>query len=357
MRSLVVATALLMLSLVATPTSAQVGVAVGVPGTEIGIEMSSYPDLVPVPGYPVYYDPEAGSNYFFYDGLYWAYQGDNWYASNWYDGPWDMVAPEDVPLFVLRVPVRYYRAPPRYFASWDSDAPPRWGEQWGHDWEEHRRGWDQWDRHSVPPPAPLPTYQRQYSGDRYPRAPDQQVAIRSQNYRYQPHEAVTQQHFAPQGHLGGNAEPQRQSRVQPQPSQPGRPGGDAEPQREARDQPQPPSPGREEDRGNQPRRQTQPAPSQPELGRPGSMQEQAARPQHQDLRPPPGSPHPQQQPQPTGPAAQARRAQPGMQEPGRQNRSQDLRVGPQPRSQDGRAQQGDPGSQGKDTGKKEEERH
>jgi hypothetical protein len=41
----------------------------------------------------------------------------------------------------------------------------------------------------------LPTYQRQYSGDRYPSAVEQQHSIRSEKYRYQPREPVTQQHY------------------------------------------------------------------------------------------------------------------------------------------------------------------
>src|SRR5689334_5102250 len=74
----------------------------------IGINLGSYPDLEPVPGYPVYYAPQLDSNFFFYDGLYWVYAEDNWYSSSWYNGPWDFVSPEWVPLFVLRIPVRYY---------------------------------------------------------------------------------------------------------------------------------------------------------------------------------------------------------------------------------------------------------
>ncbi|MGZ3157962.1 MAG: hypothetical protein ACXU7H_02660, partial [Burkholderiaceae bacterium] len=161
----------------------------------IGINMPTYPRLVPVPGYPVYYDPYANSNYFFYDGMYWVYQNDNWYASDWYNGPWQAVNPYDVPLFVLRVPVRYYRHPPTYFRGWRSDAPPRWNEHWGHDWAQQRGGWDRWDRRNAPRAAPLPDYQRQYSKGQYPHAIEQQHAIRSENYRYQPHEAVTRQHF------------------------------------------------------------------------------------------------------------------------------------------------------------------
>jgi len=112
-----------------TPASAQLS---------IGINVSLYPDLVRVPGYPVYYAPQLDSNFFFYDRLYWVYEQDNWYSSSWYDGPWDRVAPEFVPLFVLRVPVRYYRQPPSYFRGWGLEAPPRWGEHWGRDWERRR---------------------------------------------------------------------------------------------------------------------------------------------------------------------------------------------------------------------------
>src|SRR5512144_1580200 len=114
---------------------AQVSVAIGLPGVSVGINLPVYPELVRVPGYPVYYAPQVSSNYFFYDGMYWVYQRDSWYASSWYNGPWGLVAPEAVPLYVLRVPVRYYRRPPAYFHGWRADAPPRWGDHWGNSWE------------------------------------------------------------------------------------------------------------------------------------------------------------------------------------------------------------------------------
>ena len=175
----------------------QVSLGFGLPGLSIGINLPLYPELVPVPGYPVYYAPQVDSNYFFYDGMYWVYQRDNWYASSWYSGPWGLIGPEAVPLFVLRVPVRYYRQPPAYFRGWSSDAPPRWGEHWGNSWTQSHRGWDSWNRNAVPAPAPLPTYQRQYSGNRYPAA-EQQRVFQSQNYRYQPHDAVVRQHYQTQ---------------------------------------------------------------------------------------------------------------------------------------------------------------
>ena len=190
--------------------SSHVAVGVGYPGVHIGINYSTYPDLVRIPGYPVYYAPQVDSNYFFYDGLYWVFQRDNWYASSWYNGPWDRVGYYDVPAYVLRVPVRYYRQPPPYFRGWHADAPPRWGDHWGRDWEQRRSGWDRWDRGSAPAPAPLPAYQRNYPGDRYPRAVEHQHTIRSEHYRYQPREPVTQQYFKPRVQQEQRQQEQRQ---------------------------------------------------------------------------------------------------------------------------------------------------
>ena len=176
-----------------TPAIGQVSIGIGLPGVNIGFNLPGYPQLVRIPGYPVYYAPQLGSNFFFYDGMYWIYQEDSWYSSSWYNGPWEYVGPQAVPLYVLRVPVRYYRNPPEYFRGWRTDAPPRWGDHWGNDWAQQRSGWDRWNHASAPSPAPLPTYQRQYSGERYPRQADQQRAIHDQNYRYHPRDATPRQ--------------------------------------------------------------------------------------------------------------------------------------------------------------------
>ena len=131
----------LLLSSVAS--AAQVSIGIGFPNVSIGINVPAYPRLVRVPGYPVYYAPQLQANFFFYDSLYWVYQDDNWYASSWYNGPWGLVSPDAVPVYILRIPVRYYRQPPAYFHGWRADAPPRWGDHWGRDWEQRRSGWDQ----------------------------------------------------------------------------------------------------------------------------------------------------------------------------------------------------------------------
>lgn len=173
-----------------TPATASVQVV-------IGINLPVYPQLVRVPGYPVYYAPRVAGNFFFYDGLYWVFYDDDWYASSWYNGPWTLVAPLVVPVFILRIPVRYYRDPPIYFRTWRREGPPRWREHWGDDWAEHRRGWDRWDHRAAPPPAPLPIYQRRYSGDRYPRDIGEQRDLSGQHYRYRPREAADRDFLPP----------------------------------------------------------------------------------------------------------------------------------------------------------------
>lgn len=196
--------------------TAQVSVNIGLPDVSIGINVPVYPQLVLVPGYPVYYAPQMNANYFFYDGMYWVYEQDNWYASSWYNGPWGLVSDDVVPLFILRVPVRYYRRPPTYFRGWSPGEAPRWGDHWGNAWDQRRSGWDNWNHNSVPQAAPLPVYQRQYSGNRYPRE-DQQQVLQRQNYRYQPREAAVQQYY--QAHQTQSA-----ANSAPAPSRPARQG-------------------------------------------------------------------------------------------------------------------------------------
>ena len=182
---------------------AQISIGIGFPHASIGINIPAYPRLVRVPNYPVYYAPEVQANFFFYDGMYWVYQNDDWYASSWYNGPWGRVDRMHVPEFVLRVPVSYYRRPPPYFRSWQRDAPPRWGDHWGREWEQHRGDWQRWER-----PAPLPSYQGQYSGNRYPRQTERQYQLHHEKYRYQPREPEVRKYYQEWGKGQGQGQGQ-----------------------------------------------------------------------------------------------------------------------------------------------------
>lgn len=298
--------ALLLLCFLLGPVSvshAQLSIGIGLPGVNIGINLPLYPELVRVPGYPVYYAPRLNSNFFFYDGMYWVYQGDNWYASSWYNGPWGIVEPEVVPLFVLRIPVRYYRNPPGYFRVWRADAPPRWGDHWGNDWQQRRSGWDQWNRNAVPAPAPLPVYQRQYAGNRYPQQ-DRQHQLQTQHYRYQPREAVVRQHFQEQarapapGQRAQQGGPQdRNPRPQEAPRTPQSPHQQA-PAAQPRPQPglaqQQPRGGEDLKRSapgsaaQEPREQPRPAPVQREQARQAPLPREQPAPRPQQERAPQG---------------------------------------------------------------------
>ena len=181
-----------MLACTSVPALAQVSVNFGSPDVQIGLNLNLFPELVPVPGYPVYYAPRLNANYFFYDGMYWVYQQDEWYVSSWYNGPWSVVGREFVPVFVLRIPVRYYRQAPIYFRGWQPNSAPRWGDHWGNEWQQHHHGWDRWDRHIRIVRPPLPVYQRHYSGNQYPSLHQQQL-LENKNYRYQPRDPEVRQ--------------------------------------------------------------------------------------------------------------------------------------------------------------------
>lgn len=156
-------------------------------GVELGLHLSSYPELVLIPGLPVYYDPRIIANYFFFEGSFWVFEDDDWYRSDWYNGPWRRIPRDEVPVFLLRIPVRYFHRPPLYFRPWALEMPPRWALRWGREWERRHRGWDRWDRRQIPPPAPLPHYQREFPREHYPYAPDLQQRLHERHYPQRPH--------------------------------------------------------------------------------------------------------------------------------------------------------------------------
>lgn len=191
----------------------------------IAVDVIQYPVMQRIPGYPVYYAPHLHANYFFYDGLYWVYTDGEWYASPWYDGPWDLVAIDSVPLFVLRVPVRYYAAPPVMFSSWVMSAPPRWDTVWGPGWSRRHHNWQHWNRTAVPAPAPLPAYQQRFTRANYPDEAQRRELVQ-QHYRYAPHDPQTRQRWPTHVAATANRPPERTTPVhqsQPQFTRPAEP--------------------------------------------------------------------------------------------------------------------------------------
>jgi hypothetical protein len=142
-RSLMLAALILVAA--AVPARAEVRV-------DIGINLPGPPAFAIIPGAPVYYAPQAPANIFFYSHQYWAFHGNGWYVGPTWNGPWAVVEPFYVPAPILRVPVRYYHAPPAHWRGWTHGAPPRWDTHWGRDWREaaHEREWrereERWER-------------------------------------------------------------------------------------------------------------------------------------------------------------------------------------------------------------------
>jgi hypothetical protein len=97
---------------------AQVGIGVGTPNVSIGINIPVYPELVPVPGYPVYYAPRLSG--FALRWLVWVYRGD-WHASPRYNGPG--IGDPVYARVRSAHPVRYYLGRSVYFRGAGGCAP------------------------------------------------------------------------------------------------------------------------------------------------------------------------------------------------------------------------------------------
>lgn len=170
---------------------------------DIDVDLPAYPEMQPIPDSPVYYAPAVDSNYFYYDGLYWDYANDGWYASPWYNGPWSYVDPVYVPTYVLWVPIAYYHRPPGYFRSWKPNGAPHWAQHWGSDWQRRHNEVYRGNANANVARAPLPQYQRAYTRQNYPRAVTQQAAIHNQHFAYQPRESFARQQYQSRG-MGQN---------------------------------------------------------------------------------------------------------------------------------------------------------
>jgi hypothetical protein len=104
----------------------------------------------------------------------------------------------------------------------------------------------------VPPRAPLPTYQRQYSGSKYPQI-EQQAALQGQKYKYKPRDVDVQPHYQKhQAQAASGKSPQRtssaprQEQTQSRASQPPREPQQPQRQQQPQSAPRPP----EQDHGS-----------------------------------------------------------------------------------------------------------
>jgi hypothetical protein len=61
MRNLLIVVSTTLLLALPAPAISQVNFALNISSGAIGFNISTYPQLVPIPGYPVYYAPRVGS--------------------------------------------------------------------------------------------------------------------------------------------------------------------------------------------------------------------------------------------------------------------------------------------------------
>ena len=135
---------------------ASVGTSQAQVSVDLGFHFGEPPSFAPVPQSPVLYAPTVDANLFSYDGGFYVFVGSKWFFGPAQNGPWSELPPEFVPRPILSVPVRYYHLPPREWAHWRREAPPRWTPMWGRRWEEHRHG-----------PPPLPDHHGYYREGSY----------------------------------------------------------------------------------------------------------------------------------------------------------------------------------------------
>jgi hypothetical protein len=121
---LAAAAAMLFLGASATASDVKINIGLGVPP----IVLTAPPQLVVVPGTPVYYAPDVSANLFFYKGRYYTVANSVWSMAPAYGGPWTVIQIGQVPAPVVAVPVEYYKIPPGQLKK---HGPPPWAGQ-GH---------------------------------------------------------------------------------------------------------------------------------------------------------------------------------------------------------------------------------
>jgi hypothetical protein len=96
----------------------------------VDISIGSRPALAVVPGTSVYYSPHVSYNYFAYGKHFYLYHDEMWLRAGSHNGPWTVIALEQVPRPILAVPVKYYKAPPEHWKK--KHGPPPWAHAKGH---------------------------------------------------------------------------------------------------------------------------------------------------------------------------------------------------------------------------------
>ena len=116
---LAVAAAMLVTGTPAKAQDVKINIGLGVPP----IVLTAPPQLVVVPGTPVYYAPNVQANLFVYKGRYYTVANGVWLMAPAYNEPWAVIQVGQVPAPVVGVPVEYYKIPPGQLKK---HGPPPW---------------------------------------------------------------------------------------------------------------------------------------------------------------------------------------------------------------------------------------
>jgi hypothetical protein len=93
--------------------------------------------VIPGTGY-VYMVPDANVDVLFYHGDWWRPYNDHWYRSQYYNGPWQYMAPPGIPHALMVLPPGYRHMPPGH-----QRIPPGQVKKYWKTWEQERY----WDSH------------------------------------------------------------------------------------------------------------------------------------------------------------------------------------------------------------------
>lgn len=182
-------------------------------GASISINIQVRPQLVLLPGVPVYYAPELPYNFFFYAGRYYVFIDGVWYVGPTYRGPWVFLPLVGVPQPILLVPVEYYRVP---IPGWHRGGPPPWARHRVEFREREERARREFERE-----------RREHREGRLEERGEREIPPAAQPDRRQHRESRLPERREPQGqeHQQLKRErPERQGQAPPavQPPQPGR---------------------------------------------------------------------------------------------------------------------------------------
>lgn len=123
---------------------ASAGVSVNINIGPPPIVLPAPPEMVMVPGSPVFFVPSLDFDVFFYGGYWWSPRGDRWYRSRAYNGPWQTINRRYIPRPVIRVPGDYraiYEREPRIpYGQWKKERRQRENME-RREWKEGHDGW------------------------------------------------------------------------------------------------------------------------------------------------------------------------------------------------------------------------